>query len=108
MEGQDQNRPSLRPTMHRTRATTCYRAEDAGISNFIFAAESLKRQHWPVRRRIKGRDVEYPVLKKLNRHRSRLRSIFADHHQLSFFIRDSGISSQRCEDAAVTPVADLQ
>jgi hypothetical protein len=69
---------------------------------------TLKLQHWPLRRRIKGRHMEHAMLEELDRHGSRLCSVFADHHQLGFLIGDSRIRSQRCKDAAVTPVADLQ
>src|SRR5690242_12587302 len=49
-----------------------------------------------------------PVLKKLNCHRNRLRSILADHYQLGFLVRNSSGRFQRCKDATVTPVVDLQ
>ena len=48
------------------------------------------------------------MLEELDRHRSRLCSIFADYHQLGFLVRDCRIGSQRGEYAAVTPVAYLQ
>src|SRR5215510_13366558 len=49
-----------------------------------------------------------PMLKKLNCHGNGLRSILADHYQLSFLVRNSNSRFQRCKDAAVTPVVDLQ
>src|SRR6476646_667439 len=52
--------------------------------------------------------VCYPMLKKLNRHGSGLRSILADHYQLGFLVRNCRSRFQRCEDATVTPVVDLQ
>src|ERR1043166_5103308 len=55
--------------------------------------------------------VEHPchsVLKELNRHGSGLRSILADHDQLGLLVGNSSSRFQRCEDAAVAPVADLQ
>src|SRR6476646_1502183 len=52
--------------------------------------------------------VCYPVLKKLNYHGNGLRSILADNHQLCFLVRNCRSRSQRCKDATVTPVVDLQ
>src|SRR6185312_9853313 len=50
----------------------------------------------------------HSMVKKLNWHGNGLRSIFADHHQLSVLVRNSRGRFQRCKDAAVTPVVDLQ
>ena len=50
----------------------------------------------------------HPMLKKLNCHGNGLRSILADHYQLGFLIRNFRSRSERCEDATVTPVVDLQ
>src|SRR5689334_1174103 len=50
----------------------------------------------------------HPMLKKLNCHGKGLRSILADHYQLSFLVGNFRSRSERCEDATVTPVVDLQ